>query len=167
MAFVLANISLPDVISVDRLSNDSEHIARVYIGSDDEIGAVYSVVVVLTSQPHLAAGTMELMFGITEAFPGRRDTEWINDGAATKRFLMGDDRKVVLSCVSTAACALAEVVRPDIINFVTAVAYLPDKALTKYGHICKAMRTVGYRGGHGDEYHGSHIWMLKRRNDET
>jgi hypothetical protein len=58
---------------------------------------------------------------------------------------------------------LADTARPDAINFVTAVAYLPKKALTKYGHICKALRAVGYHGGRGDEYLGSHIWMLMRR----
>lgn len=167
MAFQISEQVIGAQFRVDMLQNESEHITRIMIGSDDETGSVFSVVVVLTSQPHLPKNTMELMFGIVESSPEAEHEAWINDGAQTKRFLKGDHRKSVLQCICTMAFEMAKELQPDIITFVTAEAYLPPKALTKYGIICKALRDAGYRGGKGDSYHGSEIWMLTRRPDET
>lgn len=164
MAFVLADIASGKPLRFDILSNDREHLARLFIGSDKERGAVYSVLASLMSQPHLQPGVMEFTFGIVESLQSVGEPQMILDGAQTKSFLTGDARKAVLDCVCTAAVELAEQVRPSAIVFVTAVAYLPDKALTKYGHICKALRTAGYHGSRTDPYHGSNMWMLKRRN---
>jgi hypothetical protein len=167
MAFQLSEQVTSGQVQVSVLQNDSEYIARILIGSDDESGAVFSAVVVLTSNPTLPAGTLELMFGIVETSHDVDGEIWISDGAETQGFLKGADRKAVLDCICTMALELAKVAQPDVITFVTAVSYLPDKALTKYGIICKALRDAGYRGGKGDTYLGSEIWMLTRRPEET
>ena len=166
MAFVLADVG-SDSVEIDVLSGEVEYIARVALGADDETDEVYSVVVVLLRQPNLPPDRMELMFGITRGIEGGDAPEWISDGLTTKVFLKGADRQTALDRICTAAIVVAEHALPEAITFVTAVPYLPEKALTKYGHICKALRSVGYFGGRGDSYHGSEIWMLKRRKTET
>lgn len=167
MAFQLSEQVTSDPVRVDVLQNDSEFITRIMIGSDDETGAVFSAVAVLTSQPHLPEGQMELIFGIVEALPNVGQEVWISNGAETQGFLKGDSRKAVLNCICAMALELAKLAQPPVITFVTAVPYLPKKALTKYGYICKALREAGYRGGKGNSYLGSEIWMLTRRPDET
>lgn len=165
MAFQLSDHLSGAPFQVDVLRNNREFIARLMIGADEETGVVFSAVVVLTSQPNLSAGQMELMFGIVEAALDGSTSTWINDGAQTRAFLKGESRKRVLDSICIMAQAVAEAAQPSVISFVTAVPDLPGKALTKYGHICKALRGAGYRGGKGDSYHGSEIWMLTRRPD--
>ncbi|RMC35354.1 hypothetical protein [Paracoccus alkanivorans] len=163
MTFIPSDQLLNDPVRVNVLANDKEHIARVLIGQDDHTEEVYSAVVTLISQPQLPAGTLELMFGIVVYDPELSEPEWINDGEATKRFLKDEDRVAVLECICSMAVEVARAADPSVITFVTSVPYLPQKALTKYGYICKALRGVGYFGGRGNEYLGSHVWMLEKR----
>lgn len=166
MAFLMVDLSDPRGIRVDGLTSAREHLARVLIGHDDETGAIYSVLGSLTPNVIKPGNHWQFEFGIIESTPEFDAPQYINDGAQTQRFLTGANRTTVRDIVCLVAVALAEAVKPDTITFMTVVDHLPAKALTKYSHICKALREVGYSGGRGNEFHGNHIWMMIRRSAE-
>ena len=161
MAFQLFRETLDgNQIEINMLSEENETIARVCIGHDDVTGAVYSALSSLQkslSKP----GYSELMFNIVEALPDQPPT-FYNDGNSTKRFLVGEHRTAALSCICISARVVVELVQPSLVCMMTVTPYLPNKALSKYGHVCKALKGVGYRGARVDPYLGSQMWILER-----
>ncbi|MFC0812557.1 hypothetical protein ACFHYO_10600 [Paracoccus panacisoli] len=154
-----------ETVDIQVLENDMETLARLQIGLDEEEGIIYSTVVALTLVPGQPDNHKELIFGIIEAGPDGET--WINDGEETKSFLTGPDRSSVLGYICLMAVHVAKAAQPDVISMSTARTFLPAKALSKYGHICKALRDAGYHGGKGDSYHGAEIWMLELKKVET
>ena len=163
MAFVLALEDLESEIEAAFLSNPDESIARICIGHDDETGNVYSVFVALVKSTTVP-GRSEIFFNVIEAcaHDDEAEDDWLSDGSQTLRFLKGDHRKVVLSCICMAVQRLVDRSRPEVVYMMTVTPNLPEKALRKYDIICSAMRDVGYETGRDSPYHGSAIWLANR-----
>lgn len=141
----------------------SSHLCRVQIGDDDETGDVYSILVSLGAAIAQPPQHMEIMFFVIRTVPATGYSEDLSDGRQTKSFLDSAAlRDGVLELICAVCCELLKLVKPDVVNYMTADINLPEKALKKYEVLCKALKTVGYEGREVDVYHGNHMWVLQR-----
>lgn len=151
-------------LDIQVLTENNGLTATVQIGYDDETNDVFSVVAFLAIVPGKPNNHMELIFSVTRAeVSGSDEPTSYNDGIQTRSFLRGEDRKRVLRAIAACAKRVIQRAHPDAISMQTAVASLPDVALTKYAILCDDISSLGYEWGRGDSYHGTHIWMLRRR----
>ncbi len=141
----------------------ASYVCQVQIGDDDETGDVYSVLVSLAPAIATPPNRMELMFFLVRANPSTDFLEELQDGRQTKSFLASKDvRGSILNLICSVSCELLNVAKPEVVHYMTAEAYLPDKALRKYATLCDALKTVGYEGREVDVYLGNHKWVLRR-----
>lgn len=168
MAFIMAALDDGEPIEISLLQNESEVLARICIGHDDETNATYSVFVamvrVLGVDEH-----REIHFDILEAYEedGQPMENWCRDGAETRRFLVGKHRKFALHCICLAVAYMTRILQPERVIMNTLGHHLPAKALRKYDVITQSVHKLGYRGGRVDPFNGSHMWILEREPEGT
>jgi hypothetical protein len=151
------------MIELTTLSVGSDRIVRVGIGFDDETEVTYSAVVAFSPIPGYGDGCYELTFALVESSGPDTDICWNYDGLATKGKIPAPaDRKLVLAAVLIAVQALIDDVNPAVVEMVTHTPDLPQKALGKFNRIAALFGDRGYMAGKADEWHGRHIWMMKR-----
>ncbi len=141
----------------------ASYVCQVQIGDDDETGHIYSILVSLAPANAAPPNCMELMFFLVRMNPSTGLLEELQDGRQTKSFLASKDvRCSILNLICSVSCELLNVATPEVVHYMTAEAYLPDKALRKYATLCNALKTVGYEGREVDVYLGNHKWVLRR-----
>ncbi|MBL3571881.1 hypothetical protein BV509_18535 [Rhodovulum sulfidophilum] len=167
MAFVPAITSRDEVASYINLRNDTEFLARICIGHDDETNAIYSAFVSLCRQSGHTE-RYEIRFDVIETSACEDEPDnWCNDGLQTKRFLAADHRKTTLNCICTVLQEMVEASEAQELFMMTVTPHLPEKALAKYELICCALRAIGFHAGRDAPYHGTQIWIMKRISDGT
>lgn len=168
MAFILAASDDGEPTEISLLQNESEVLARICLGHDDETNATYSVLVamvrVLGIDEH-----REIHFDVLEAYEedGQPLENWCRDGMETRRFLVGKHRKFALKSICLAVECMTRILRPEMIIMNTLGHHLPAKALLKYDAITQSVLKFGYRGGRVDPFNGSHMWILEREPQGT
>lgn len=148
-------------LHVNRLSNDHEHLARVHIGTDDETGCIYSILVAIKEVVWEPTHSEIMFFVVRYPADGSRPEE-IMDGAETQSFLHGNDRRRCRDLICRLVAMLLEDVTSDVLVMNTVRTHLPEKALAKYHAIQHIMLQAGFVGGEVDPYHGARMWMFER-----
>ena len=165
MTFIPEITDDDDVVPLIELRNEQELLARVRIGRDDETGAIYSVFVALTV-PAIEPSAREVSFDVIEALPDGEEN-WCTDGLQTRRFLVGEHRKIALACICSVLQTLLKAIDVDRLFMMTITPDLPAKALQKYDIVCGAVNDVGFQGGRDSPFHGTHVWLMERLSSES
>lgn len=145
---------------LEMAENADENVAFFDIGYTDE-GSSFKVQVALSSVPAMPASHREVHFLIIETNDSHEPRVHKN-GRSTKEFLQGDDRMTVLVAIANTIGWLATRAKCEVLSISTIETNLPQKALSKYGVICKRLVDYGYHGKHVDSYHGSEQWLLRK-----
>jgi hypothetical protein len=132
----------------------------VNVGYDDEKPISYSLHVGLSP---MAGGPIEFYFQIVEFDEEYESEHAFLSGKDTACFLKGDDRKIVLWAVLTAAHMLLEAAKPERVEYVAYDPDPPEKALLKHWLIGKVFEESGYEVSTADPFHGKRVWWMVRQ----
>lgn len=155
-------------VTLSAFEDESEYIVRALCGRDDSTAYLYNLFVALSPLPGYGdIPGLELVFSVIEISEDQTHSREIWDGLEVRKKIgEAEHRAEIMSALEAAIQHLIDLAQPKLVHMCTRTPNLPQKALAKFNRICTVFRSNGYKAGKGDPYHGRHIWMMTKEEEE-